>query len=61
MSRPSTEEAVRFEANDRCGLPVALSVGLQEVMLVLAMIVLIVAVTARASGLPEARGKQGDT
>ncbi len=50
MSKRAAEEAVRFEPDDRCGLPVALSVGLQGVMLVLATIVLIVAVTARAGG-----------
>ena len=50
MSKRAAEEAVRFEPDDRCGLPVALSVGLQGVMLALATIVMIVAVTARAGG-----------
>jgi len=50
VSKGAAEEAVRFEPDDRCGLPVALSVGLQGVMLVLATIVLIVVITARAGG-----------
>ena len=49
MSNPA-DEAIRYEPDDRCGPLVALGVGIQGVMLVLATIVLIVAVTARAGG-----------
>ncbi|MDE0702054.1 MAG: hypothetical protein OXH61_15180 [Acidimicrobiaceae bacterium] len=49
MSKPA-DEAIHYEPDDRCGPLVALGVGIQGVMLVLATIVLIVAVTARAGG-----------
>ncbi|MDE0607758.1 MAG: hypothetical protein OXH78_11465 [Acidimicrobiaceae bacterium] len=49
MSTPAGG-AIRYEPDDRCGLLVALGVGVQGVMLGLATIVLIVAVTARAGG-----------
>ncbi len=49
MSKPA-DEAILYEPDDRCGPLVALGVGIQGVVLVLATIVLIVAVTARAGG-----------
>lgn len=49
MSKP-VDAAILYEPDDRCGPLVALGVGIQGVMLVLATIVLIVAVTARAGG-----------
>ncbi len=50
MSEQAAEQDLLFEPDEPCGLLVALSVGIQGVMLVLAVIVLIVAVTARAGG-----------
>ena len=50
MSTPPTDEAIRYEPDEPCPPLIALGVGLQGVMLVLATIVLIVAITARAGG-----------
>jgi len=50
MSTPGADEAIRYEPDERCPPLIALGVGLQGVMLVLATIVLIVAITARAGG-----------
>ena len=48
MSTPTAGEAIRYEPAEPCPPLIALGVGLQGVMLVLATIVLIVAITARA-------------
>ena len=48
MSTPTAGEAIRYEPDEPCPPLIALGVGLQGVMLVLATIVLIVAITARA-------------
>ena len=48
MTSPGANQAVRYEPDEPCPPLIALSVGLQGVMLVLATIVLIVAITARA-------------
>ena len=50
MSAPGADEAIRYEPDEPCPPLIALGVGLQGVMLVLATIVLIVAITARAGG-----------
>ncbi len=50
MSASNAEEAIRYEPDEPCPPLIALGVGLQGVMLVLATIVLIVAITARAGG-----------
>ena len=50
MSSPGADEAIRYEPDEPCPPLIALGVGLQGVMLVLATIVLIVAITARAGG-----------
>ncbi|MCY3616296.1 MAG: hypothetical protein OXG66_01360 [Acidimicrobiaceae bacterium] len=50
MSASNTDDAIRYEPDERCPPLIALGVGLQGVMLVLATIVLIVAITARAGG-----------
>ena len=49
-SHPSNSEGIRYEPDDPCPPLVLLGVGLQGVMLILASIVLIVAVTARSGG-----------
>ncbi len=54
MTSPEASQAVRYEPDEPCPPLIALGVGLQGVMLVLATIVLIVAITARA-------GNQGDS
>lgn len=54
MSTPTTGEVIRYEPDDPCPLLVALGVGLQGITLVLATIVLIVAVTARAGDQDDA-------
>ena len=48
MTAANTDEAIRYEPGEPCPPLIALGVGLQGVMLVLATIVLIVAITARA-------------
>jgi NCS2 family nucleobase:cation symporter-2/xanthine permease XanP len=48
MASTGAEEAIRYEPDEPCPPLIALGVGLQGVMLVLATIVLIVAITARA-------------
>ncbi|MDE0664021.1 MAG: hypothetical protein OXH67_00380 [Acidimicrobiaceae bacterium] len=50
MSTPGADDAIRYEPDEPCPPLIALGVGLQGVMLVLATIVLIVAITARAGG-----------
>ena len=50
VTAQETNEAIRYEPDEACPPLVALAVGVQGVMLVLATIVLIVAVTARAGG-----------
>ena len=50
MTSPQAGEAIRYEPDEPCPPLIALGVGLQGVMLVLATIVLIVAITARAGG-----------
>ena len=54
MTAPGADQAVRYEPDEPCPPLVALGVGLQGVMLVLATIVLVVAVTARAGGQDDA-------
>ena len=48
MTAAGSDEAIRYEPDESCPPLIALGVGLQGVMLVLATIVLIVAITARA-------------
>ena len=50
MTSPEANQAIRYEPDEPCPPLIALGVGLQGVMLVLATIVLIVAITARAGG-----------
>jgi len=54
MTAAGADEAIRYEPDDPCPPLVALGVGLQGVMLVLATIVLIVAITARAGDQDDA-------
>ena len=54
MSASGAAGAIRYEPDEPCPPLVALGVGLQGVMLVLATIVLIVAITARAGGQDDA-------
>ncbi len=54
MQAGGVNEAIRYEADERCPLPVALAVGLQGVLLSLAPLVVVVAITARAGGQDEA-------
>ena len=54
MTAPGTGGAVCYEPDEPCPLLIALGVGLQGVMLVLATMVLVVAVTARAGGQDDA-------
>lgn len=53
MSSRSTEQPIRFEADEVCPPLIALLVGLQGAALVLAPTVLIVAITVRSSGLDD--------
>ena len=53
MQAPSVNKAIRYEADERCPLPIALGVGLQGVIFAIAPIVLIVAITAQAGGQGE--------
>ena len=48
MTSPEANQSIRYEPDEPCPPLIALSVGAQGVMLVLATIVLIVAITARA-------------
>ena len=50
MSKPGTDEAIRYEPDEPCPVPVTVAVGLQGAILGLTPLVLIVAVTARAAG-----------
>ncbi len=50
MSSPGADEAIRYEPDEPCPVPVSVAVGLQGAVLGLAPLVLIVAVTARAGG-----------
>lgn len=50
MSSPGVDEAIRYEPDEPCPVPVSVAVGLQGAVLGLAPLVLIVAVTARAGG-----------
>ena len=50
MAAHANDQSVRYEPDEACPPLVALGVGIQGVLLVLATIVLIVAVTARAGG-----------
>ena len=50
MTSPEANQSIRYEPDEPCPPLIALGVGLQGVMLVLATIVLIVAITARAGG-----------
>ena len=50
MTSPGAGQAIRYEPDEPCPPLVAVGVGIQGVMLVLATIVLIVAITARAGG-----------
>ena len=54
MSARGGDEAIRYEPDERCPPLIALGVGGQGVMLVLATIVLIVAITARAGDQDDA-------
>ena len=54
MSAARSSEAIRYEPDEPCPPLIALGVGLQGVMLVLATIVLIVAITARAGDQDDA-------
>ena len=53
MQAPSVNKAIRYEADERCPLPVAISVGLQGVIFAIAPLVLIVAITVQAGGQGE--------
>ena len=53
MTKAGSGEAIRYEPDEPCPPLIALGVGLQGVMLVLATIVLIVAITARAGNQDE--------
>ncbi len=50
MTDPAEGGAIRFEPDDACPLGVLVGVGLQGAMMVVASIVLVLAVTARAGG-----------
>jgi NCS2 family nucleobase:cation symporter-2/xanthine permease XanP len=52
-SGTSTNQGIRYEAEEHCPLWVSLSVGLQGTVFALAPLVLIVAITARAGGQDE--------
>ena len=54
MTAPGTDEAIRYEPDEPCPPLIALGVGLQGVMLVLATMVLVVAITVRAGGQDDA-------
>ncbi len=53
MQAPGMNDAIRYEADEPCSPGVALAVGLQGVVLALAPLVVVVAVTARAGGQDE--------
>ena len=53
MQAPSVNKAIRYEADERCPLPIAISVGLQGVIFAIAPLVLIVAITVQAGGQGE--------
>ena len=53
MQAQSGNEAIRYEADEDCPLPIAISVGLQGVLFAIAPLVLVVAITARAGGQGE--------
>ena len=53
MTAASAEQPIRFEPEEACSAPVALAVGFQGAVLVLAPMVLNVAIAIRASGLGE--------
>ena len=50
MTSPEANQAIRYEPDEPCPVPVSVAVGLQGAVLGLAPLVLIVAVTARAGG-----------
>ena len=54
MTAPGTNEAIRYEPDEPCPPLIALGVGLQGVMLVLATMVLVVVITARAGDQDDA-------
>ncbi len=54
MTAPGADEAIRYEPDEPCPPLIALGVGLQGVMLVLATMVLVVAITVRAGGQDDA-------
>ena len=53
MQARGLNDAIRYEADERCSPGIALAVGLQGVVLALAPLVVVVAVTARAGGQDE--------
>ena len=53
MQAQTGNEAIRYEADEDCPLPIAISVGLQGVLFAIAPLVLVVAITARAGGQGE--------
>ncbi len=53
MQAPSVNRGIRYEADERCPLPVAIGVGLQGVIFAIAPLVLIVAITVQAGGQGE--------
>ena len=53
MQARGLNDTIRYEADERCSPGVALAVGLQGVVLALAPLVVVVAVTARAGGQDE--------
>ena len=50
MSKPGTDEAIRYEPDEPCPLPTSIIVGLQGAVLGLTPLLLMVAVTARSAG-----------
>ena len=54
MTSPEANQAIRYEPDEPCPPLIALGVGLQGVMLVLATMVLVVAITARAGNQDDA-------
>ncbi len=52
-SGTGTNQAIRYESNERCPLWIAFGVGLQGTVFALAPLVLVVAITARAGGQDE--------
>ena len=53
MQARSSNEAIRYEVDEPCPFPIAISVGLQGVLFAIATLVLVVAITARAGGQDE--------